>query len=106
MNTIFWTIALIVILAILVGAGALGFYFRKEIILFLVTRADRPEIAPHEPVAWMQGPAAAVTAPADRPPNIIFILVDDLGINDITTFGGGVAGGRVPTPTGRIPTPR
>jgi len=89
---------LLIILAIIVGAGALGFYFRKEIILFLVTRADRAEIAPYEPVAWMQGPAAAVTAPSDRPPNIIFILVDDLGINDLTTFGGGLAGGRVPTP--------
>ena len=89
---------LLIILAIIVGAGALGFYFRKEVILFLVTRADRPEIAPYEPVAWMPGPAAAVTAPSDRPPNIIFILVDDLGINDLTTFGGGLAGGRVPTP--------
>ena len=89
---------LLIILAIMVGAGALGFYFRKEVILFLVTRADRPEIAPYEPVAWMPGPAAAVTAPSDRPPNIIFILVDDLGINDLTTFGGGLAGGRVPTP--------
>ena len=89
---------LLIILAIIVGAGALGFYFRKEVILFLVTRADRPEIAPYEPVAWMPGPAAAVTAPSDRPPDIIFILVDDLGINDLTTFGGGLAGGRVPTP--------
>ncbi|MDZ7784644.1 MAG: sulfatase-like hydrolase/transferase [Halioglobus sp.] len=32
------------------------------------------------------------------PPNIVFILADDLGINDISTFGGGVAGGVVPTP--------
>ncbi len=89
---------LLIILAIVVGVGALAFHFRKEIILHLVTRADRPEIAPYQPVAWMQGPAAAVTAPADRPPNIIFILVDDLGINDITTFGGGLADGRVQTP--------
>jgi arylsulfatase A-like enzyme len=28
----------------------------------------------------------------------VFILVDDLGINDLSTFGGGLAGGRVPTP--------
>src|SRR5690606_28603145 len=27
-----------------------------------------------------------------------FILADDLGFNDISTFGGGVAGGRVKTP--------
>ncbi|MEQ1688868.1 MAG: sulfatase-like hydrolase/transferase, partial [Sphingopyxis sp.] len=34
----------------------------------------------------------------ERPPNVILILADDLGINDITTFGGGIAGGAVPTP--------
>jgi len=88
----------LIILALIVGAGALAFFFRKEIILFMVTRADRPVIAPYEPVAWMQGPAEAAAAAAGQPPNIIFILVDDLGLNDITTFGGGIAGGRVPTP--------
>lgn len=88
----------LIILALIVGAGALAFFFRKEIILFMVTRADRPVIAPYEPVAWMQGPAEAAAAAAGQPPNIIFILVDDLGFNDITTFGGGIAGGRVPTP--------
>ncbi len=33
-----------------------------------------------------------------RPPNIILIVADDLGINDITLHGGGIAGGTVPTP--------
>jgi arylsulfatase A-like enzyme len=33
-----------------------------------------------------------------RPPNIIVIMADDLGYNDITLNGGGVAGGVVPTP--------
>jgi arylsulfatase A-like enzyme len=31
-------------------------------------------------------------------PNVVFILADDLGFNDITVNGGGVAGGAVPTP--------
>lgn len=89
---------LLIILAIIVGVGALAFFLRKEVVLFLVTRADRPVIAPYEPVAWMQGPADAAGTPSERAPNIIFILADDLGINDLSTFGGGVAGGRVPTP--------
>jgi arylsulfatase A-like enzyme len=29
---------------------------------------------------------------------VVFILADDLGYNDITLNGGGVAGGAVPTP--------
>ncbi|MBP9234453.1 MAG: sulfatase-like hydrolase/transferase [Hyphomonadaceae bacterium] len=44
------------------------------------------------------GPSQAAFAPGERKPNIIFILAADLGFNDISTFGGGVAGGRVPTP--------
>ena len=83
---------------LIIGAGALAFFSRKEIILYLVTRSERPEIAPNRPIQWMKGPETAAQTPAERPPNIIFILADDLGINDISTFGGGVAGGRVPTP--------
>ena len=33
-----------------------------------------------------------------QPPNIVLIVVDDLGFNDITFYGGGIAGGSVPTP--------
>ena len=55
-------------------------------------------IAPNRPIVWQQGPTTEAAAPSERPPNIVFILIDDLGINDLSTFGGGVAGGRAPTP--------
>ena len=55
-------------------------------------------VAANRPVHWAEGPA---TAPAgERPPNIVLIIADDLGINDITAEGAGtgVADGLVPTP--------
>ena len=53
---------------------------------------------PNHPVPWIDGPAAAVQAVSQRPPNIIVILADDLGINDVSTFGGGHTAEGVPTP--------
>lgn len=56
--------------------------------------AVRNPVQPHQPVTWAKGPATAATPAAQRPPNIILIVADDLGINDISAFGGGL----VPTP--------
>jgi arylsulfatase A-like enzyme len=55
-------------------------------------------IAANHPVTWGAGPETASVPVSERPPNIVVILADDLGFNDITANGGGVAGGLVPTP--------
>ncbi|MBL8773004.1 MAG: sulfatase-like hydrolase/transferase [Phenylobacterium sp.] len=59
---------------------------------------DRPAVqaGPPRAVTWQQGPARPPSG--KRPPNIILIVADDLGFNDLSFNGGGVAGGSVPTP--------
>jgi len=58
----------------------------------------RHPIGASQTVTWQPGPATAAAPPAQRPPNIVVIVADDLGYNDLTFGGGGVAGGAVPTP--------
>lgn len=87
------------LLALVVVAGATAYIFRTDLILWGVKNRDLPAIAAETPqINWDQGPAQAAQPIGERPPNVILILADDLGINDISTFGGGVAGGLVPTP--------
>jgi len=84
---------------VVLGIAVLGWINRSSLILFAVGTAARgTEISDNRQVDWQVGPDTPDQPAEDRPPNIVFILLDDLGINDLSTFGGGVAGGRVPTP--------
>jgi len=59
------------------------------------------ESAPFREVTWQQGPAASSSlaeSTAAKRPNVLLIVVDDLGHADLSAFGAGVAEGRVPTP--------
>ncbi|MCR9278697.1 MAG: sulfatase-like hydrolase/transferase [Pseudomonadaceae bacterium] len=85
---------LVIVLA-LIAAGIWAFsqywYYLPGIISGIVD-----PVGEHRQVVWQSGP----TEPAggEQPPNIILIVADDLGFNDITFYGGGIADGTVPTP--------
>lgn len=93
-----WKKILIGLLAVVLVGGGVAWLNRKAIVLFVVGNTGKQPVGPNIPVPWADGPAEAAAPLEARKPNIIFILADDLGFNDIRTFGGGVAGGRVPTP--------
>lgn len=80
----------------LLGAGGYWTYEANKFRLPGLLQDWRDPVQPNRPVTWAAGPAAAPTG--ERRPNIILIVADDLGINDIGLNGGGVAGGIVKTP--------
>lgn len=82
-------------LALLVGAGYLGF---RQYAIYIpgILGELREPIAENRPINWAKGPTIAPAG--KRPPNVILIVADDLGMNDISLYGGGVASGAVPTP--------
>jgi len=89
-----WTWLLGIVAVVLVALGAA--YLNRGAIFAAIAHSRLPHVEPNHPVSWAQGPQAAPAGA--RPPNVVFILADDLGYNDITFNGGGVANGAVPTP--------
>jgi len=90
----------IVLLLVITALAGLAWLKRVDILLGLVKfRSDREfVVTPNTAIPWGKGPQEARSEPKQRLPNIVLIVADDLGYNDISTFGGGVAGGRVQTP--------
>ncbi len=89
-------------LLIIIGVGAvllgIAYLFRIEILLtgISIMTDQRVQVGPNQTVEWEAGPQERLES-IDKP-NIVLILADDLGWNDLTINGGGVAGGTVPTP--------
>jgi len=90
-------VAIICTVALIAGVAWLN---RIDLLLMVVKyQSDREfEVEPNRDLPWQEGPARPAASVNERPPNIIFILADDMGYNDISAFGGGLAGGRLATP--------
>ncbi len=90
--------ALTITLAAVAVLGVVGFLAFQHYKIYLpgvIGRLKDP-IQPNQEVVWKA--VAAGPLSADRPPNIVLIVADDLGMNDLTATGTGVGKGAVPTP--------
>ena len=85
-------ISVSILLAVVMVAG-IAWFNRIDILLTVFKFQSEKQfahVAPNREVPWQQGPKMASLAASERPPNIILIVADDLGINDISAFGHGL----------------
>ncbi len=91
---------LLIVLTVLALCAVALWRNRLELLVWALptVRAIADPVGPNVPIDWQQGPASAAQAPGQRPPNVILILADDLGFNDVSLYNGGAGDGSVTTP--------
>lgn len=88
-----------ILLATIALLIAIGLALLREYWIYIpgiIVRLRDP-ISPNQAVIWDSFGIADTTV-EDRPPNVVLIVVDDLGFNDISFYGGGVHNGNITTP--------
>jgi uncharacterized sulfatase len=89
------------IAVLLIIVGFAGWQQRVELLVWVAPKLleiTNP-VAENRALSWSQGPEVASQDPADRPPNIVLIVTDDMGFNDISLYNGGAGDGTLQTPS-------
>lgn len=81
------------ILLLIAISGGIWFIYNWYKMPGIIASFNNPT-GKNQPIEWRDGPT---TRTSDKP-NVIVILVDDLGFNEVSTYGGGMAKGKVKTP--------
>lgn len=81
------------IIILLAVVGGVWLKYNWHTIPGIINNIKNP-VSENRVVKWQAGPA---TRTSDKP-NVIVILVDDLGFNEVSTYGGGMGNGQVKTP--------
>lgn len=91
---------LIIVSVLTVVLAAVGWQNRIDLLVWAMPKlaALSSPVAPNRPVNWSAGPGTAAVPVEQRPPNIILIMTDDMGFNDISLYNGGAADGSLMTP--------
>ena len=87
--------------ALLIIAGFAGWQQRVELLVWVAPKLLKitSPVAENRELNWSQGPEVAASEPADRPPNVVLIVTDDMGFNDISLYNGGAGDGTLQTPS-------
>ena len=94
LKKIFFGFLLLILLAITLWIN------RVEVVVWAIPKIIKftQPVAEYKEVVWPEGPSDPELPLKERKPNIILILADDLGFNDVSLYNGGAGDGTLMTP--------